>query len=119
MKRRTVYHYPACDTCRSAVKWLRERGAELELVHLFDHPPSPQELASLIAKSGLDVKKFFNTSGEVYKAEKLKDRLPGLSESEMIELLASNGRLIKRPLVMDGERVTVGFKEETFAEVWS
>jgi arsenate reductase len=113
-----VYGYSKCGTCRKAVKWLRDHGHELQEIPIFDKPPTAAQLEKLIAKSGLDVRKFFNTSGEVYKEMNLKDRLPAMSRDEMIELLASNGRLIKRPIVTDGKRVTVGFKEETFAEVW-
>ncbi|XOI97356.1 arsenate reductase family protein [Paenibacillus polymyxa] len=114
-----VYHYAKCGTCRKAVKWLEAQGHELELIPIFDSPPSESELTDLILKSGLEVKKFFNTSGEVYKEQQLKDKLPGMSADEQIRLLASNGRLIKRPIVTDGEKVTVGFKEETYEQEWN
>ena len=114
-----VYQYAKCGTCRKAVKWLEAKGHETELIPIFDTPPSQDELTKLIQQSGLEVKKFFNTSGEVYKEQQLKDKLPGMSEEEQISLLASNGRLIKRPIVTDGERVTVGFKEETFEQEWN
>lgn len=119
MSKLTVYQYPKCGTCRNAVKWLQQEGHELELVHIFDNPPGESELADLIARSGLELKKFFNTSGEVYKELKLKDKLPSMSDQEKIALLASNGRLIKRPIVTDGKKVTVGFKPEHFQESWS
>ncbi|PAD74918.1 arsenate reductase family protein [Paenibacillus campinasensis] len=118
MSKLTVYQYPKCGTCRNAVKWLQQQGHELELVHIFEQPPGEHELADLIAKSGLELKKFFNTSGEVYKEMQLKDKLPAMSDQEKIALLASNGRLIKRPIVTDGTRVTVGFKAEQFQESW-
>jgi arsenate reductase len=89
-----------------------------ETVNIFETPPSRERMAEMIAKSGLPIKKFFNTSGEAYKEMQLKDKLPGMSEAEMIDLLASNGRLIKRPIVYDGERVTVGFKEDEYDRVW-
>lgn len=114
----TVYQYPQCGTCRNAVKWLQQHEIETHLVHIVNEPPSAAALRELIGKSGLDIKKFFNVSGEVYKEMKLKDRLPSMSEEDMIELLASNGKLIKRPIVTDGTRVTVGFKEDAFAEAW-
>ncbi|WFR62188.1 arsenate reductase family protein [Paenibacillus amylolyticus] len=114
-----VYQYAKCGTCRKAVKWLEAQGHELELIPIFDTPPSASELTELIQKSGLEVKKFFNTSGEVYKEQQLKDKLPGMSADEQIRLLASNGRLIKRPIVTDGEKVTVGFKEETYEQEWN
>lgn len=114
----TVYWYPKCGTCRSAVKWLEAKGHELEKIDLFETPPAKEALRTLYQHSGLELKKFLNTSGDVYKEMKLKDKIPQMSEAEIIELLASNGRLIKRPIVTDGKRVTVGFKEDHYAEVW-
>lgn len=114
----TVYQYPQCGTCRNALKSLKEKGREVESVHIFDNPPSRGQLKQMIEQSGLDIKKWFNTSGEVYKEQKLKDKLPGMSDEEKIDLLASNGRLIKRPVVTDGSKVTVGYKEEMFQEAW-
>lgn len=114
----TVYCYPKCGTCRQAIKWLKNQGLTLNEVHIVESPPSPAELKDLVAKSGLELKKFFNVSGNVYKEMKLKDKLPGMTDDEKVELLASNGMLIKRPLVTDGEKVTVGFKEEEYEKVW-
>ncbi|MBY0012989.1 arsenate reductase family protein [Paenibacillus typhae] len=114
-----VYQYPKCSTCRSAVKWLKEQGHELELQHIAEQPPTVEELRVLVADSGLPLKKFFNTSGEVYKELALKDKLAGLSEDEQLELLAGHGMLIKRPVVTDGKKVTVGYKEEQYKEAWS
>jgi arsenate reductase (glutaredoxin) len=118
MSKLKVYQYPKCGTCRNAVKWLQNEGHELELQNIFEQPPEKEELADLIDKSGLELKKFFNTSGEVYKEMNLKDKLPGLSDEEKIKLLSSNGRLIKRPIVTDGSKVTVGFKVEQYQEAW-
>jgi arsenate reductase len=118
MSKLTVYEYSKCGTCRSAVKWLKQAGHEVESVPLFDRPPTAEELKRLIARSGLDVRKFFNVSGEAYKEMGLKDKLPGMTEDDMIRLLASNGRLIKRPIVTDGKSVTVGFKEEQYERQW-
>ncbi|OXM86676.1 arsenate reductase family protein [Paenibacillus rigui] len=115
----TMYQYPQCGTCRNALKSLKEKGVEVETIHVFDHPPSRGQLAQMIEQSGLEIKKWFNTSGEVYKELKLKDKLPGMTDEEKIDLLASNGRLIKRPVVTDGHKVTVGYKEEQFQEHWS
>ncbi|UQZ85997.1 Regulatory protein MgsR [Paenibacillus konkukensis] len=112
------YQYPACGTCRNAMKSLKAKGLDVQAVHIFDNPPGVSELKKLITDSGLDIKKWFNTSGEVYKEMKLKDKLPQMTDDEKIELLASNGRLIKRPVVTDGTKVTVGYKEEQYAEVW-
>lgn len=119
MSKLKVYHYPKCSTCRNAVKWLQAQGHELELQHIVEQPPTVEELRELIANSGLELKKFFNTSGEVYKSLGLKDKLPELSEQDKLELLASNGMLIKRPIVTDGVKVTVGFKEEQYADTWT
>ncbi|WP_028546059.1 arsenate reductase family protein [Paenibacillus taiwanensis] len=114
----TVYQYTKCSTCRNAVKWLQAHDVEVELIPIFEEPPTAEQLRKLIADSGLELKKWFNTSGEVYKALSLKDKLPSMSEQEQIELLASNGRLIKRPVVTDGVRVTVGFREDMYEQVW-
>lgn len=118
MSKLEVYQYPKCSTCRSAVKWLQAHGHELELHHIFDEPPKPEVLAELIKLSGLPLKKFFNTSGEVYKELGLKDKLAGMDEKEQIELLSSNGKLIKRPIVTDGSKVTVGYKEDQYESTW-
>ncbi|SMF75138.1 arsenate reductase [Paenibacillus uliginis N3/975] len=118
MSQLIVYQYPKCSTCRNAVKWLQNEGHDLTLRHIKDEPPTPEELAELIDKSGFELKKFFNTSGEVYKQMSLKDKLPSMPVEEQIKLLSSNGMLIKRPIVSDGTRVTVGFKEELFKDAW-
>ena len=114
----TFYSYPKCGTCRKAKKWLDEEGASYEEVHLIEAPPSKAELKSYYEKSGLDIKKFFNTSGMKYRELGLKDRLPEMSDDEKLDLLASDGMLIKRPLTTDGETVTVGFKESEFEQHW-
>jgi len=118
MSKLQVYQYPKCGTCRSAVKWLQSHGHELELHHIKEEPPKPEVLEKLVRLSGLPLKKFFNTSGEVYKELGLKDKLAGMSEKEQIELLSSNGMLIKRPIVTDGRKVTVGFKEDQYESAW-
>ncbi|GIQ70973.1 arsenate reductase family protein [Xylanibacillus composti] len=118
MKKLTVYQYPKCSTCRNALKWLKEHGYEVESIDIVEHPPSVEELTDLIAKSGLELKAFFNTSGQVYKEQQLKDKLPGMTREEQIRLLSSNGKLIKRPIVTDGTDVTAGFREAFFAERW-
>ncbi len=111
----TVYWYPKCGTCRKAKKWLEEHGIEFELVDLVEHPPSAETIRRWIQQSGLDVRRFFNTSGQLYRQLGLKDKLPHMDQEEMIQLLATDGKLIKRPVVTDGQRVTVGFKEDEFA----
>lgn len=114
----TVYQYPKCSTCRNAIKWLEKKGLQFNSIHIIEHPPDQEELAKFVQASGLELKKFFNVSGLAYKEMKLKDQLPTMTDEEKIALLASNGRLIKRPIVTDGNKVTVGFKEEEFADTW-
>lgn len=118
MKRLTVYLYPKCSTCRDAVKWLKAKGYEVDAIDLFETPPSAEQLERLITQSGLDVSKFFNTSGVIYREMKLKDQMPSMSIQDKIQLLSSNGRLIKRPIITDGIKTTVGFREEELASVW-
>ncbi|PWW07401.1 arsenate reductase [Paenibacillus cellulosilyticus] len=113
-----IYMYAKCGTCRSAIKSLQAKGWELDQHDLFEQAPDIEELRTVIERSGLELKKFFNTSGEVYKELGLKDKLPTMSAEEQLKLLASNGRLVKRPIVTDGKRVTVGFKEETYEQEW-
>lgn len=114
----TVYLYPKCSTCRNAVKWLEARGHRIRGINVVEQPPGERELKELIRQSGLEVKKFFNTSGELYRTMNLKERLPLMSEEEMVQLLSSNGKLIKRPIVTDGRRTTVGFHPSDLVEVW-
>ncbi len=114
----TVYEYPNCSTCKKAKKWLDDQGISYENVHIVESPPSKEELASLHEKSGLELKKFFNTSGKKYRELDMKERMKTASEDELLELLASEGMLIKRPIVTDGQNVTVGFKEDTFDQTW-
>ncbi|MBO1678679.1 arsenate reductase family protein [Bittarella massiliensis (ex Durand et al. 2017)] len=102
--------YPKCSTCQKAKAWLDEHGVACETRHIVEETPTAAELAQWHARSGLPLKRFFNTSGLVYKKEQIKDRLPGMSEEEQYALLATNGMLIKRPILLLGERVLVGFR---------
>lgn len=113
-----MYQYAKCSTCRVAVKWLETRGYEVERIPIDEQPPSAEELAEMARISGFELKRFFNVAGQVYRSMNLKDRLPSMSEEEQFALLASNGMLIKRPIVTDGKRVTVGYNEAEYAEVW-
>ncbi|MFC4411396.1 arsenate reductase family protein [Chungangia koreensis] len=115
----TYYGYPKCGTCRKAKKWLDEQGIDYTDNNIAETPPSAEQLKEYIQNSGLPLKKFFNTSGLKYKELNLKDKLPTMSDEEQIQLLASDGMLIKRPIVSDGKKVTVGFKENEFEEAWS
>lgn len=104
--------YPACSTCQKARKWLTENNIEYTNRLIVEENPTVEELKTWISRSGLPVKKFFNTSGLVYKELKLSQKLPLMSEEEQIELLATNGKLVKRPLVVTDRIVLVGFKPE-------
>lgn len=112
------YGYPKCGTCRSAHKWLKDHDVPHTYIDITRDPPSEAQLGGMVRQSGLDVRKFFNTSGQVYRELALKDRLPGMTQEEMLKLLAGNGMLIKRPLVTDGSRTTVGFSQEEYRQVW-
>lgn len=103
--------YPKCSNCQKAKKWLDEHNIEYTERHIVEENPGYDELKEWYGKSGLPLKKFFNTSGLLYKEMKLKDKLPEMSEEEQLQLLATNGMLVKRPLVIDGNTVLVGFKE--------
>ena len=104
--------YPKCTTCQKAKAWLEERGISYDLRDIKQDNPTVEELTAWYRKSGLPLKKFFNTSGLVYKEMKLKDKLPAMSEAEQIALLASDGKLIKRPLLISENQVLVGFKAD-------
>ncbi|WP_455662237.1 arsenate reductase family protein [Pradoshia sp.] len=115
----TFYWYPKCGTCRKAKKWLDDKGISYEAVHIAEAPPTKEELKAIYENSGLPLTKFFNTSGMKYRELGLKDKLKDMSEDEMLSLLSSDGMLIKRPIAYDGEKVTVGFKEENYKSVWA
>ena len=108
--------YPKCSTCRKARDWLDENNAQYTERHIVEDNPSFDELKEWHDKSGLPLKRFFNTSGMLYRDMQLKDKLPQMSEEEQLELLASNGMLVKRPIAVDGDTVLVGFKEADWAE---
>lgn len=103
--------YPKCSTCQKAKKWLEEQNINYMERNIAENNPSYEELKEWHAKSGLPLKRFFNTSGLLYKEMKLKDKLPTMSEDEQLKLLAANGMLVKRPLLIDENTVFVGFKE--------
>ena len=103
--------YPKCTTCQKAQKWLDAHGIRYELRDIKTEQPTLSELTECYKKSGLPLKKFFNTSGLVYKSLALKDKLPEMSEAEMLALLATDGMLVKRPLLIGEDFVLVGFKE--------
>lgn len=108
--------YPKCSTCQQAKKWLDEYNIEYTERHIVEDNPTYDELKKWYVTSGLPLKKFFNTSGLLYKEMNLKDKLSNMSEKEQIELLATNGMLVKRPLIVKGDAVLVGFKETEWIE---
>lgn len=105
-------YYPKCSTCLKAKKWLDDNGVKYKERHIVEDNPTFDELKVWYKRSGLPLKKFFNTSGLVYKNENIKDKLSTMNEDEQLHLLATNGMMVKRPLLIDDENVLVGFKEE-------
>lgn len=111
-----LLYYPKCSTCQKAKKWLDGKNIDYKERHIVEEKPSYEELSAWYEVSKLPLKKFFNTSGLLYKEMKLKDKLSTMSEDEQLRLLATNGMLVKRPLVIDGDIVLVGFKEAEWSE---
>ena len=107
--------YPKCSTCKKAKAWLDARGIEYDERHIVEDNPTADELRSWHEASGLPLRRFFNTSGMLYREMALKDKLPAMSEDEMLELLATNGMLVKRPLLVSDDTVLVGFREKEWA----
>ena len=103
--------YPPCSTCQKAKKWLDAKGVSYTDRHIKEQNPSYEELKEWYEKSGLELKKFFNTSGLLYKSMNLKEKLPAMTEEEQLRLLASDGMLVKRPILVKGDKVLTGFKE--------
>lgn len=112
-----VYAYKNCGTCQKASKWLNARGIAFKEIPIRETPPTVAELKKMLKALDGDIRKLFNTSGTDYKALNMKEKLPAMSEAEAIALLASNGNLVKRPFVLGDGVATVGFKEETWAEL--
>ena len=112
----TFICYPKCTTCQKAGKWLEENRVTYEPRDIKTDNPTYEELAAWHKLSGLPLKKFFNTSGLLYKSMELKDKLPGMTEEEMLRLLSTDGMLVKRPLLIGDDFILVGFKEAQWAE---
>lgn len=108
--------YPACSTCKKAKKWLEENGVAYEDRHIKENNPTAEELKEWHQKSGQPLKKFFNTSGQLYRGMGLKEKLPAMTEEEQYQLLATDGMLVKRPLVIGENEVLIGFKEAEWSE---
>lgn len=109
--------YPKCSTCKKAKKWLDGHNITYTDRHIVEENPTYDELKEWYIRSGLPLKKFFNTSGMLYKEQKLKDRLPEMSEDEQLQLLATNGMIVKRPLVVKDDCILVGFKETEWEQL--
>ena len=110
-------NYPKCSTCKKAEKFLKENNIEFINRNIVEENPSAEELALWMEKSGLEPRKFFNTSGVLYRERNLKDKIKTMSKEEMIEILSTNGMLVKRPLLVMDDKVLVGFKEENYKEI--
>ena len=108
--------YSRCSTCKKAKKWLDDNGISYTERPIKEENPTFEELTEWIGRSGLPVRKFFNTSGQLYRSMQLKDKLPAMSEEEQIKLLATDGMLVKRPLLITDETVRTGFKEAEWSE---
>lgn len=108
--------YPKCTTCKKAKKWLEEQNISFTDRHIVEENPTLEELKEWMAKSGLPMKRFFNTSGMKYRELQLKDKLPEMSEEEQLELLVSDGMLVKRPILVGDDFVLTGFKEKEWME---
>ena len=109
--------YPKCSTCKKAKKWLDDHNITYTDRHIVEENPTYDELKEWYIRSGLPLKKFFNTSGMLYKEQKLKDRLPEMSEDEQLQLLATKGMIVKRPLVVKDDCILVGFKEAEWEQL--
>ena len=108
--------YPRCSTCKKAQKWLEEHNIDFDIRHIAEDNPSEDEIRAWVKTSGLPLKRFYNTSGQLYRSLELKDRLPGMSDDEQYALLATDGMLVKRPILVGDNCVLVGFREEEWAE---
>lgn len=111
-----LIQYQKCSTCKKAVSWLKEKGISYEDRAIKEQNPTKEELEAWYRKSGLPLKRFFNTSGNLYKELKLKDKLPEMSEEEQLKLLATDGMLVKRPLLVAEDFILVGFREQEWEE---
>lgn len=111
-----LVHYPKCSTCQKAKKWLEAHQIAYEERDIKTENPSKEELKGWYEKSGQELKKFFNTSGMLYKSMQLKDKLPGMTEEEQLKLLGTDGMLVKRPILVGDDFVLTGFKEELYEQ---
>jgi len=113
------YGYKKCGTCRKAEKTLEKYDVEYTFIDVTETPPSANALKNMAAQAAVELKKMFNTSGVQYRELNMKEKLSAMSDKEILDLLASNGRLIKRPIVTDGVQTTIGYQEENFKKAWA
>jgi arsenate reductase (glutaredoxin) len=113
----TLYWHPQCQTCRKVKKWLDEHQVSYTEMHIVKNPPSRDELEDMYQKSGLEMKNFFSTSTKKYREMGLKDKIKTGTENELLDLLASDGMLIKKPILTNGQKVIIGFKEDEFEKI--
>lgn len=113
-----LYQHPTCSTCKAARKWLDQHAVEYQAINMIEKPPTQEALADLIKQSDFPLIRFFNTSGNRYRELGLKSRVPDMTISEGAAVLASDGMLIKRPLLTDGKKTTLGFKEDVYKKTW-
>jgi len=113
-----LFGYKKCGTCRKAEKALSESGIKYEFIDITLNPPTKVELVKIIQQSGVEIKKAFNTSGVQYRELGMKDKLKAMSEEDMLNLLAGNGKLCKRPMLLEGNKSSIGFKEGEFQDKW-
>ena len=111
-----IYSYSKCGTCRNAIKDLEAKKIKFEVIDITENPPSKKVLKSAVKVKGLQ--KLFNTSGVQYRELKIKDKLKSMTEAQAIDILASNGRLIKRPIAVDKDKITIGFNADEYKQVW-
>lgn len=112
------YGYANCSTCHKAAKELEKRGISYKEIAIVEQPPTKQEIQLALKQTGIQIKHLLNTSGVLYREMKIKEKLPKMNHSEVVDLLANNGKLIKRPFITDGKQVTVGFKDPQVLRVW-
>ena len=110
-------NYPKCSTCTKAKKWLEENGVDFESRHIVENNPTKEELKKWITLSGQPIKKFFNTSGILYREMNLKEKVAQNNEDELLDILSTNGMLVKRPLLIGKDKVLIGFKEKEWEEI--
>lgn len=115
MAKPVVYQYPKCSTCKKALAYLDRRGVDYTALDIVEEPPTRSKLSAAIEQSGLPLKRFFNTSGQSYREGRFGERLPSMSRAEALDALSSDGKLIKRPLVLGDGFVLVGFDEAEYA----